>query len=83
MRGPVFEDALTPKGFAKVKADPETGTVVWPDSAFNFAAAARPRSGSRSTLGMSQRYVLGTIPMREEQVLPKVRVKRRRVSLSR
>jgi hypothetical protein len=27
-------------------------------SAFNFAAAARPRSGSRSTLAMSQRYLL-------------------------
>jgi hypothetical protein len=26
--------------------------------AFNLAATARPRSGSRSTLGMSQRYVL-------------------------
>jgi hypothetical protein len=33
MRGPVFEDALTPEGFAKVEADKETGTVVWPDGA--------------------------------------------------
>lgn len=33
MRGPVFEDARTPSGFKKVKADPETGTVVWPGGA--------------------------------------------------
>jgi hypothetical protein len=33
MRGPVFEDARTPEGFAKVKADPEIGTVVWPSGA--------------------------------------------------
>jgi hypothetical protein len=33
MRGPVFEDARTPKGFARVEADPETGTVVWPGGA--------------------------------------------------
>lgn len=33
MRGPVFEDARTPAGFRKVKADPETGTVVWPGGA--------------------------------------------------
>jgi hypothetical protein len=33
MRGPVFEGARTPKGFNKAKADPETGTVVWPGGA--------------------------------------------------
>lgn len=33
MRGPVFEDARTPDGFSKAKADPETGTVVWPGGA--------------------------------------------------
>jgi hypothetical protein len=33
MRGPVFEDARTPEGFAKVETDPETGTVVWPGGA--------------------------------------------------
>jgi Protein of unknown function (DUF2442) len=33
MRGPVFEDARTPEGFAKVEADTETGTVVWPGGA--------------------------------------------------
>ena len=30
MRGPVFESARTPAGFAAVSIDPETGTVVWP-----------------------------------------------------
>jgi hypothetical protein len=30
MRGPVFAEARTPEGFAKVSVDPETGTVVWP-----------------------------------------------------
>jgi hypothetical protein len=30
MRGPVFDEARTPEGFAKVRVDPETGTVVWP-----------------------------------------------------
>lgn len=33
MRGPVFDEARTPEGFAKVKVDPETGTVVWPSGA--------------------------------------------------
>lgn len=33
MRGPVFAEARTPKGFAKVAVDPETGTVVWPGGA--------------------------------------------------
>jgi Protein of unknown function (DUF2442) len=33
MRGPVFEEARTPRGFAKMKVDPETGTVTWPDGA--------------------------------------------------
>ncbi len=33
MRGPVFEDALSPEGFAKAEADAETGTVVWPGGA--------------------------------------------------
>jgi hypothetical protein len=33
MRGPVFEDARTPKGFARLETDPETGTVVWPGGA--------------------------------------------------
>lgn len=30
MRGPVFESARTPEGFAAVSIDSETGTVVWP-----------------------------------------------------
>lgn len=30
MRGPVFDNARTPEGFSKAKADAETGTVVWP-----------------------------------------------------
>lgn len=29
MHGPVFADARTPDGFAKVGVDSETGTVVW------------------------------------------------------
>jgi len=33
MRGPVFEKARAPDGFARVKVDPETGTVVWPGGA--------------------------------------------------
>lgn len=33
MRGPVFKQARTPDGFAKVRVDSETGTVVWPDGA--------------------------------------------------
>jgi hypothetical protein len=33
MRGPVFEQARTPEGFAEVTVDPETGTVVWPGGA--------------------------------------------------
>ena len=31
MSGPVFEQARTPEGFAKVAVDEETGTTVWPD----------------------------------------------------
>ena len=33
MQGPVFADARTPKGFARVAVDPETGTIVWPGGA--------------------------------------------------
>jgi hypothetical protein len=33
MRGPVFEHARTPAGFAEVAVDAETGTVVWPGGA--------------------------------------------------
>jgi len=33
MRGPVFEEARTPKGFAEAETNPETGTVVWPGGA--------------------------------------------------
>jgi hypothetical protein len=30
MRGPVFNDARTPEGFARVVVEPETGTITWP-----------------------------------------------------
>jgi hypothetical protein len=30
MRGPVFNQARTPEGFAKAQVDSETGTVTWP-----------------------------------------------------
>jgi Protein of unknown function (DUF2442) len=33
MHGPVFAQARTPEGFAKVTVDAETGTVVWPGGA--------------------------------------------------
>jgi hypothetical protein len=33
MRGPVFAEARTTEGFAKVALDAETGTVVWPGGA--------------------------------------------------
>ncbi|MGH9379980.1 MAG: DUF2442 domain-containing protein [Thermoanaerobaculia bacterium] len=33
MRGPVFEAARKPEGFAKVAVDSELGTVVWPGGA--------------------------------------------------
>lgn len=33
MRGPVFESAVTPSGFAAVSVDTETGTIVWPGGA--------------------------------------------------
>ena len=33
MRGPVFDQARTPAGFAAVSVDPDTGTVVWPGGA--------------------------------------------------
>ena len=33
MRGPVFAEARTHAGFAKVTVDTETGTVVWPGGA--------------------------------------------------
>jgi hypothetical protein len=33
MRGPVFDEARTRDGFAKVSVDHETGTVVWPGGA--------------------------------------------------
>ena len=33
MRGPVFDQARTAEGFAEVRVDRETGTVVWPGGA--------------------------------------------------
>ena len=33
MRGPVFEEARTREGFARVGVDSETGTVTWPGGA--------------------------------------------------
>src|SRR4051794_6821413 len=33
MRGPVFDDARRPDGYARVTVDAETGTVVWPGGA--------------------------------------------------
>jgi Protein of unknown function (DUF2442) len=30
MWGPVFEAARTPEGFAQVRVDVESGTIVWP-----------------------------------------------------
>jgi hypothetical protein len=33
MRGPVFDEARTPKGFVRVTVDAETGTVIWPGGA--------------------------------------------------
>jgi hypothetical protein len=33
MRGPVFERARTPRGFAEVSVDSETGTICWPNGA--------------------------------------------------
>jgi hypothetical protein len=33
MWGPVFEEARTPEGFAKVTVDEETRTIVWPEDA--------------------------------------------------
>ena len=51
MRGPVFEDSRTPKGFASVETDPETGTVVWPGGA--DLAPDTLTSGSSLGLGPS------------------------------
>jgi hypothetical protein len=33
MRGPVFDEARTPAGFARAAVDAETRTVVWPGGA--------------------------------------------------
>ena len=33
MNGPVFKDARTPDGFARVSVDTESGTIVWPSGA--------------------------------------------------
>ena len=33
MHGPIFEEARTEHGFAKVRVDAETGTVTWPGGA--------------------------------------------------
>jgi hypothetical protein len=41
MRGPVFDEARSPEGFATVAVARETGTVVWPGGG---------RSGARTTL---------------------------------
>lgn len=33
MRGPVFADARSERGFAQVHVDPESGTITWPGGA--------------------------------------------------
>ena len=33
MHGPVFREARTQEGFARVSVDRESGTVVWPEDA--------------------------------------------------
>ena len=33
LRGPVFEPFRNPKGFAKLRVDQESGTIVWSDQA--------------------------------------------------
>lgn len=33
MHGPVFEQAITPAGFAAVTADSGSGTMIWPGGA--------------------------------------------------
>lgn len=33
MRGPVFQQARTPEGFARVTVDEETATITWPGAA--------------------------------------------------
>jgi Protein of unknown function (DUF2442) len=33
MRGPVFEEAITPAGFSTVAVDDESATIVWPGGA--------------------------------------------------
>jgi hypothetical protein len=33
MRGPVFDQAVSPAGFAAVTVDGESGTIVWPGGA--------------------------------------------------
>lgn len=33
LRGPVFEPLRDPAFFAKVRVNPELGTIVWPDGA--------------------------------------------------
>lgn len=33
MRGPIFDGARDPEGFAQVAVDAETGTVTWPGGA--------------------------------------------------
>ena len=44
MRGPVFEQARTPAGFAAATVDAETGTVIWLGGA---DLALRARRGQR------------------------------------
>jgi hypothetical protein len=51
MHGPVFEDARTLDGFARVTVDPDTGTVVWPGGA--DLAPTRSTSASGPAFGQN------------------------------
>jgi hypothetical protein len=46
MRGPVFDRARTPEGFAEVQVDPESGTVVWPGGLAPDTMYERARTGA-------------------------------------
>jgi len=58
MRGPVFERAVTPAGFATLAVDAETGTIVWPGGADLAPDTLYERITNRALAGREGRRLI-------------------------
>ncbi len=70
MRGPVFADARTSEGFAKVAVDSETGSVIWPGGA--DLAQTRSTCGREQAPGQTRTWPHSTAPTDSLSRIPRL-----------